>query len=144
MARLAELPYNPITSVHGSHHIGITMPEEQYRDSDPQSRAHPRPAPWAGRHDPLPEPLPQHDDCEAIGSVLNGSYKTRWHTKRAGAMWVLGSLTGFSASMAVGAASLLAAIVSLGFGAATMAVYRIERKQRRLRTLSPATSPESP
>lgn len=80
--------------------------------------------------------MPQHDGCEAIGTVLNGSYKTRWHTKRAGAMWVLGSLTGFSASMAVGAASLIAAVVALGFGIATVVVYRIERKQRRQRALT--------
>lgn len=80
-----------------------------------------------------PGPMPQHEGCEAIGTVLNGSHKTRWHTKRAGAMWVLGSLTGFSASLAVGAASLPVAIVALGFAAATTVVYRIERKQRRLR-----------
>lgn len=91
------------------------------------------PAPWPDRREPVRNVLPQHDGCEAIGSVLNGSYKTRWHTKRAGAMWVLGSLTGFSASMAIGAASLLAAVVALGFATATVAVYRIEKRQRRLR-----------
>lgn len=84
-------------------------------------------------HHPPAIPVPQHEGCEAIGSVLNGSYKTRWHTGRAGAILVLGCLTGFSASVAVGAFSPLAALVALGFGVATVAVYRTERRQRRVR-----------
>lgn len=115
---------------------GVMQPDASAGTGDPH------PAPRPDRRGPFGGLVSQHDDCEAIGSVLNGSYKTRWHTKRAGAMWVLGSLTGFSASLALGAASLFAAVVALGFAVATAMVYRIERKQRRLRGL--ALSPRVP
>lgn len=73
----------------------------------------------------------QHHIVGAIGSVLNGSRKPRWDTRRATGTLVLLPLGAFTASMAVGAESIVIGMVAACLLTAGVGLIVVEFRQRR-------------
>ena len=78
----------------------------------------------------------QHYIGGAIGSVLNGSRKPRWDTRRATGTLVLLPLGAFIGSMALGAASPLIGVVAIVFLSGGFALVAVEFRQRRRLAMS--------
>lgn len=73
----------------------------------------------------------QHHIDGAIGSVLNGSRKPRWDTRRATGALLLLPLGTFTGSMAVGAANVLIGVVAVALLAAGIGLVVVEYRRRR-------------
>ncbi|GAA4917980.1 hypothetical protein LX16_4581 [Stackebrandtia albiflava] len=73
----------------------------------------------------------QHAAGGAIGSILNGSRKPRWDTRRATGVLLLSPAAGFTAAMALGAGSAWIGALSLSFAAAAAGLVAAEWRARR-------------
>jgi len=73
----------------------------------------------------------QHGRGEAIGSILNGSRKPRWDTRRATGALILFSLGTFTGSIALGAASIPFGLLAVVLLAPATALVAIEYRDRR-------------